>query len=172
MKLTTSCGSEILIDDEDYEIVSKYTWHIRKAKNTNYARTNIRISVGKQRGIHLHRLITNCPRNMMIDHINGNGLDNRRCNLRIVTRSQNLMNSKKPEGEHTSQYKGVCLTKWGKVSKKTGIQKYKWRTEIRKDTKGILIGYFETEIEAALAYNQKAIELFGEFAKLNEVENA
>jgi hypothetical protein len=169
MKLVTNCGHEILIDDEDFELVSKHTWHVRKTKHTKYARTNIRISKGKQKGLHLHRLITNCPKHLMVDHINRNGLDNRRCNLRICSRSENLMNSKKPEGRYTSKYKGVCLAKWGKVSKRNPIQKYKWRSEIRKNRKSILIGYFDTEIEAARAYNKKAQELFGEFAKFNEV---
>ena len=94
---------------------------------------------------------------LMVDHINRNGLDNTRKNLRICTRSENLMNSKKPELNSTSKYKGV---------NKCGNS---WRAEIRLNRKGFYLGKFKTEKEAALAYNKKAIELFGEFARLNEV---
>lgn len=141
-----------LVDDEDFERVSQFNWHVRITKNAKYAVTNMNKTT-----VQMHRFIMNCPKDKMVDHENRNGLDNRKSNLRICSRSENLMNSKKPSGLLTSKYKGV-----NRVGKK-------WRAEIRKNRKGYYLGTFETEIEAAKAYNKKAKELFGEFAKLNEV---
>lgn len=155
--LELSQGYKTIVDDEDYEKLAKYKWHSRVTKNTVYAK---RSEHGKT--IYLHKEILSS--NDMIDHINGNGLDNRRSNLRICTRSENLMNSKKPKAPATSKYKGVH-----KVKKGSKGHKKIWRVEIRLNRKSILIGSFETEIEAANAYNNAAIKYFGEFACLNKI---
>lgn len=157
-KIKLTQGYYSIISDIDFELISKYKWYVRIAKNTCYAVTNI-----NKVTVQMHRFIMKPSKKFMIDHINGNGLDNRRINLRICTRSQNLMNSNKPKNAKTSKYKGVSLNKQSKNHKKI------WRSEIRLNKKGILIGYFKTEIEAAKAYNKKAKELFGQFAKLNGV---
>ena len=93
---------------------------------------------------------------MMIDHINHNGLDNRRENLRICTNAENNRHRRKPKN-NTSGYKGVC---WDKSKKK-------WRARIEKDNKNIHIGYYNILEEAARAYDAKAKELFGKYAQLN-----
>ena len=107
----------------------------------------------------MHRLLMNEPAGFDIDHIDHNKLNNQKNNLRIVTRSQNMMNRLK--GKNCSSiYKGVCWK--GEINK--------WSVQIMIDNKYIHIGVFKIEEEAALAYNKKAKELFGEYAYLNEVE--
>lgn len=105
----------------------------------------------------MHRLIMNTPDGMDTDHKNNNGLDNRRNNLRVCTIGQNKMNMSKKnyKGGASSKFKGVCLREKAK--------KRRWRSNVRF----VEIGSFETEIEAALAYDKRAKELYGDFAKLN-----
>jgi hypothetical protein len=97
------------------------------------------------------------PDGMHTDHVNGNGLDNRRCNLRICSNSQNHMNRRKMPGK-SSVYKGVCA--------KPG----KWESAIRVKRKLIHIGYFKNECDAAKAYDKSARKYFGEFARPNFIE--
>lgn len=97
IKIKNNIKGEIdcLIDTEDIEKIKDYHWNIRIDKRhpncTNYVETHKRINKKSTR-IHLHRLILNCPDNCIVDHINGNGLDNRKCNLRIITQKQNALN--------------------------------------------------------------------------------
>ena len=92
-----------------------------------------------------------------VDHINGDKTDNRRENLRLATNAQNCANQGKPKGTYSSEYKGVH---WNKQNKK-------WRARIMVDGKLIHLGYFTDEMDAASAYDEAAMEYFGEFAKLN-----
>jgi hypothetical protein len=150
----------VLYDDEDHDKISKYKWHVKKMNKRNsliYAATNVKEN-GRRGALMLHRLITNCQDNKMVDHINHNSLDNRKSNLRICTNSENKMNSKSYKNS-TSRFKGVA---WYNRDKK-------WRSYIMKDYKCIWLGLFENEIDAALAYNCAAIKYHGEFACLNEV---
>ncbi len=105
--------------------------------------------------IDMHRLIMNPPKGMEVDHINGNRLDNRRENLRIVTSQQNKMNS--GTRKHSSIYKGVS---WNKNSKS-------WRANMTFNKKHISLGQYINEYHAALAYDLWALDLFKEFAKTN-----
>lgn len=148
-------GKIALIDDEDFEMVSKHKWRLQKGRNTHYAITQI-YHKRKMQAILMHRLILNPAENMDVDHINHNGWDNTRSNIRVCTKSQNCMNRNTHKGS-SSIYKGVC---WHK-------QCNKWRSRIRIHGKLIHLGDFHNEIDAAKAYNIKAVELFGEFAKLN-----
>ena len=107
------------------------------------------------RTVALHRFLTNAPKGMVVDHIDGNGLNNRQSNLRVCTQRQNLYNSR-PKGRH-SQYKGVC---WDKYRKR-------WVVYVRYEGRNIVVGRFRDEAEAARAYDRKAYELFGEYAYLN-----
>jgi len=134
----------ILIDDEDYEWVSAVKWYTTSGYAKSYE-------------FRMHRLIMNAPPDMEVDHINGNGLDNRRANLRLCTKSQNQANCKTQIG--TSKYKGVCWHDMGK----------KWLAYIVKDYKTIYLGLYKTEDEAGLAYNFGAKHHFGEFAKPNPI---
>lgn len=123
-----------------------------------YARTNVKLPSGK--------MTLKSPAQILFgdyegccDHINHDTLDNRRDNLRICTVSQNNMNRKKSRKTQSSIYKGVC---WYARSRK-------WIARIKYYETKYHLGYFDSEIEAAKAYNNKARELFGEFAKLNNL---
>lgn len=146
-------GYKTIIDDEDYELVNKYNWYY----HNGYATTKVKVN-GKRKHIYIHRLVNNTPDGLITDHINGDRLNNRRSNLRSCTDKQNLRNRKKRK-DSKGNYKGVVLYK------RTG----KWQAYIMKDSKQYHLGYFNKEKDAAKAYNKKAVELFGEFARLNDV---
>ena len=141
----------VLIDEGDWELVSQYNWYLWSGNthNTLYAKTN---KLG-----YLHRLVLDAPPGTMIDHANGNGLDNRKANLRFCDKAQNQANQRR-NNSNSSGYKGVA-----RVSKTSS----KWRAYIRNDYKQIHLGNFTLKEEAARAYDAKAIELFGEYASLN-----
>ena len=140
-------GKVAIVDDEDFERLNQHNWCVRQGTKTFYA---IREAQGKR--IHMHHLI--CPK--PVDHINGNGLDNRRCNLRQATQSQNRMNQSKGGGT-SSKFKGVT---WSKQSQK-------WQAQIKFHKKNKHLGLFISEVEAAKAYDKAAKQLFGTFAKPN-----
>lgn len=138
----------VLLNRDDYDLMSKHKWYLFENKRNKYAQNH--------NGELMHRLIMNAKEGQVIDHKNGNGLDNRKDNLRFVTLSQNNMNARKMR-DKSSKYKGVS---WHKDNKK-------WRAEINcKDVKKFL-GYFDNEIEAGEAYDKEALKLYGEYAKLN-----
>jgi hypothetical protein len=95
-----------------------------------------------------------------LDHVNGDKLDNRKENLRRATQQENLRNKAKTESKTSSKYKGVS---WHSTANR-------WRAYIVVDYKQIYLGLFDSEEDAAVAYNVKASELFGEFARLNIVD--
>jgi len=134
--------SIFIIDKEDKEKIEHTFW----SKSHGYI---------KNGRTFLHRFIMNCPKDMIVDHINGDKLDNRKCNLRICTQAQNCCNSKKQKN-NTSGYKGVC---WHTTRKK-------WFSSIKYNKKNISLGYFNTPEEAYAAYCKAAKELHGEFARL------
>jgi len=137
-----------LIDDEDYQLVSQYRW--RWFEGRNQAITTLKYPVS----ITMHRFILNAPKGSEVDHKNGNGLDNRRANIRICTRSENMRNRRawKLKPDSGSSAKGVQRLADGRYQAH------------------ITLGTFETEQEAAEAYNRAAQAVFGEFARLNIVK--
>ena len=144
-----------IVDDENYESLSKYKWQAIKIRHTYYA---VRSVKKPNPGlIYMHRQILNTPIGLKTDHINHNGLDNRLINIRICTPSQNNQNSKCYSKSKSSKYKGVSWSKYFNC----------WAARIKYNKHLSHIGYFKTEIEAAKAYNEQAIKLFGDFACLN-----
>ena len=141
-----------LVDDEDFERVNKLNWHANKSDNKFYARTNIRVN-GKRTCMKMHKFIID---GIEIDHVDSNGLNNQKHNLRSCTHHQNMMN-KSPHINCTSKYKGVS---WK-------VKINKWQCQISINGNVIYLGVYTNEIDAAKEYDKKAKELFGEFAYLN-----
>lgn len=148
-------GYKAIIDEGDYDMISLYSWHVADVHGNLYAARTI---AGQKQ--YMHRLIAGNGTGK-VDHRNGDGLDNRRANLRSATDSQQQANRGKQKGNHTSQYKGVCFR----------TRNGKWLASIKVKGKSLHLGYFPTEEAAALAYNEAAAIYFGEFARLNEVAN-
>jgi hypothetical protein len=149
-------GQVALVDNEDFELVSRYKWYAHKDGDRYYVHTNIRIG-DKRVTLQMHCLLFP-SQSGRVDHINGNGCDNRRENLRVCTASQNSQNMRKFIGK--SKYKGVF---WDGDAKK-------WRAQIRVNSKRLHLGRFLNDEEAALAYNVAAEKYFGEFALLNRFD--
>jgi hypothetical protein len=143
-----------IVDEIDYEKLSKSKWHTLKVGQSFYA-VRSQKKGGKYLYISLHRQIIDAPADKVVDHINHNGLDNRRANLRIVSPQQNIWNSRKHHGKHSSKYKGVTKS-YGK-----------WQASINCKKKCYALGVYDDEESAAKAYDAKAKELFGEYACLN-----
>jgi len=144
-------GFAALVDDEDWEQLARFKWQVLHGHYTHYAQRMQ--NTPYKRVFRMHRELLRPPTGMTVDHINGNGLDNRRSNLRLASYSQNQQNKKSKI--HSSQFKGVS---WHKKKKK-------WEGRIRLGRLRHL-GYFASEMEAALAYDAAALESFGEFALL------
>jgi hypothetical protein len=145
----------VLIDDLDYNLIKDFKLSVAKRKYTFYVTVSFG-KISKQKLLHRYLLNLN-NRNQMVDHVNGNGLDNRRENLRIFKNNQNTRNAGKHKTNSSSKYKGVswCNTR------------NKWEANIKVNYKKKFLGYFESEIEAAKKYNIAAIKYFGEFARIN-----
>jgi hypothetical protein len=157
-------GLVALVDDADFELVQGYGWYAAPSRRTVYARAVIR-GVRPLRCVRLHRLILDVAKGVRVDHKNLNGLDCQRANLRIATNAQNKANGEKYRSSRwgvppTSPYKGVF---WKK-------QRNKWCATIKGDTGTLHLGYFTSETNAALAYNKAALDHYGEFSRLNVIE--
>ena len=151
-------GQVALIDDEDYELVSRYKWcaHWNKHTKSYYAETNLKKEGGGYATIIMHRIIMNAKKGKQVDHINHDTLDNRKENLRLCTNSENSQNQGK-RINNTSGFKGVH---WHKRDKR-------WCADIRVNGKRIHLGLFLTPEEAYEAYCKAALELHGEFSNVS-----
>lgn len=163
-KIPLTQGRFAIVDDEDYDYLMQWKWYASKNWRTFYAVRHTRRNEQRpNKVILMHKEILSSHKKTDTDHIDGNGLDNRRHNLRECTVSQNGANRKKQTKQSLSQYKGV--------SKYTnGRHKKPWIVMIKHHETAIYVGVFKTESAAAVAYNQKATELFGEYANLNVIE--
>ena len=151
-------GKHAIVDPEDYHALTSYKWMAQRGGRTFYANAWSRNpKTRKKKLIAMHRLIINAPEGMLVDHINHNGLDNRKANLRLATHAQNSANARKSKGNQHSKYKGVYPRPDCK----------KWCARIRHNKKSIHLGYFDTETQAAKAYDRAAKQHHGAFASLN-----
>jgi hypothetical protein len=144
-------GHDVLINEEDFELISQHNWGISQDQRYFRVRTGDHIYL-------MHRMIMNCKKGdkKVVDHINGNTWDNRKSNLRICNDSKNLMNRGKTK-KNTSGYKGVSWSGYHK----------KWASMLWAGDKKYFLGYYNCPTAAWFAYVRGAVKYHGEFAKFN-----
>ncbi len=152
-------NGEYIVDIKDEKFLDLCNWQIKKNgfkrnKKYFYASSNGNKILGEWT---LHRLIANAKKGELVDHINGNTLDNRRCNLRVVTHSQNAMNKERNFNKKSSKYKGVVID--------SGY----WSVQITVNGR-VYRRRCKSEISAALKYNELALKYHGEYARFNKTE--
>ena len=167
--ITTKNGETILLDKEDYLKYGSMSWHMARgyAVHTVTKQDSEYWGLPIKSGVSLHRAIMGLlheDKSRMVDHINHDKLDNRKQNLRECTASENARNMK-GTGNRSAGYKGV--------HRKTGNRRKPWEARITiRMGKTVSLGHYETIEEAARAYNEAAVEHFGEFACLNVLEES
>lgn len=155
----------VLIDDEDYDLIKRIKWNIAHDDEDDvyYARGRVKKKdLGKynQSYVRMHRIIMNAPRDKQVDHVNHNGLDNRKENLRLSDQKQNSANMRLAK-DSTTGFKGVTYQKKKKL----------YKVRLRVNYKLIYGGMHKNIYKAALMYNELAKKHFGEFACLNQLTN-
>lgn len=160
---------EIVIDDDDFTklhrvrfssgiywegTIADVSWRVKHRSHTKYAVSTL----GAKLELRLHRVVVDATEDVIVDHIDGNGLNCSRSNLRIATAAENARNRRKIHVA-SSRFKGVC---WHSQARK-------WAAHIRHNGYKVYLGVFDTEVEAAKAYNAAAVRLHADFASLNAV---
>lgn len=155
-------GMVAIVDDEDFDLLLQWKWHalklVRPSGRVDWYAVRGKWRNGKRHQVMMHRLIMEVPVGLEVDHCDGDGLNNRRENLRICTHKQNMGN-RGPVAGCSSRFRGVSWSKWHA----------RWQARIRSDGKLRVIGYFDSEEDAAHAFNLAATEEWGDFAQLNDV---
>jgi hypothetical protein len=161
--LLPNTGLFALVDDEDFDRLSKLRWRAEKHYKTWYVLSSERVSPVKVLHVTLHNVIMGIPpvSGLTPDHKDRDGLNNQKSNLRWATASEQRMNTS-IASNNTSGYRGVYFAR-------DKPRKSPWKSRIEPHGEAITLGYFETKEEAALAYNVAAVEIFGEFATLNVI---
>ncbi len=149
-------GQFAQVDDSDYDFLMQWKWHAELRDKIWYARRGRLISDSSHGNLYMHRIIMKPVRELVVDHIDHNGLNNQKSNLRICTRQQNQFNGSKQENS-TSGFYGV---RWDKA-------RTKWCAELKINSKKVYMKRFSCEIEAAKAYDEVAKKYRGDFANLN-----
>lgn len=144
-----------VVDDEDFHLLNKLSWAANYSGGNLYAKTRI-----DQQPVSMHRMVMKAKQSDIIDHKDSNGLNNSKNNLRITDFKGNARNRRKARGVYSSKYKGV---NWKS-------ERNRWRAQIYLGDKLFFLGHFKKETEAARAYNVAAERMFGEYAKLNNIE--
>ena len=184
-------GLYALVDPADYAELSRYRWHANRGRETFYAQRKVWDPLTRtERTVKMHRQILNCPDHLVVDHVNHNGLDNRRANIRAATTAQNVCNvrpatSARAAAQHLKQV-GLApprpdkrATKDGETNNQLSIipnpfrgvsfhkHRRKYYARVRVKGRTIRLGYFEDPVEAAKARDAAALEHHGPFATLN-----
>jgi hypothetical protein len=144
-------GAVAIVDDEDYERLAVYSWRLDDTRaSVSYAL--------RGRCTRMHREVLGAPAGLQVDHINGNGLDNRKANLRLASRTENARNKGPVAGK---RFKGVCE-----------IEPGVFRARLGDGHRDVSLGCYRSEVDAARAYDRAAKEQWGEFARLNFPEES
>lgn len=146
-----------MVDDEDFQELSKHSWCITGNSRMKYAGRGTR-KAGKNQKFYMHRVILRAPFGVSVDHIDGNSLNNQRSNLRLCLHKENIRNGKL-RTTNKSGYKGVSFI----------AARKKFAAHIKVDYKSKYLGYFHDAKDAAVAYNKAAKLMFGEFANINRL---
>ena len=146
-----------LVDNEDFKMISKHKWYCVRNKGNNYARRNVGVKPNRS-SIEMHRVVLKCPNGMVIDHINGNSLDNRKKNLRVCTQAENTRN-RIQRRSCKNKFKGITFHKHSKV----------WHAQICINYNNIYLGSFKNQKSAAIAYDAYAKRIHKQFARTNGI---
>jgi hypothetical protein len=150
-------GQWTIVDPQDYYSFGGFKWCVMGRKGRFYAVRGVKISPEEIKMVRLHRAIMKAPEDKLVDHGNRNTLDNRRANLRLATYSQNSCNCRRNKTKTSSRFRGVCF------HKRDGC----WTARIHYEGKAKWLGRFDSELEAAKAYDEAAKKCHGEYASLN-----
>lgn len=149
-------GMVAKVDDQDWEYLSQFKWYVCKGRYTYYALRHVRKDDGKRTSLSMHRDLMSADYGSQVDHVNGDGLDNQRNNLRLATQIQNTQNQRIRSDNRTG-YKGVH-----KCNDSKG-----WSAKIVVNRKHIGLGSYPTPEDAARAYDEAARKHYGEYARTN-----
>lgn len=152
MEIQLSRNQFAIVDKSSYEKIKPHSWYAIYCYDRFYAAATIR-----KKTVLMHRFLTNAPNGKIVDHIDGNSLNNSLSNLRVCTQSENIQNQRPKKKGMSSKYQGVYFAK--------NINK--WRAQARINGKTTHLGCFPTEYEAAIAYNAAVSKAYGIHAKLN-----
>ena len=161
-KIPLGEGRFTIVDQKDFYLLNNFRWCAKGDGQCIYAVRFVIEADKRAKIVTMHREIMDTPPGILVDHRNNDGLDNRRDNLRLATSSQNNINCRRNKSKSSSRFVGVTFDK----------RKKQWRVRISVNRKRIFLGYFDSEIDAAKAYDEAAKKYYGEFARLNFPENS